>query len=217
MQTPVASLSDDSAKDVSELLVCPGCDLVHRKAELSDGEAGACQRCELEFVFPPLRRFDHTIAFATTTLVLMIGSVSLPFLTMSRAGLTNQASLIEVSLSFQDGWFVLVGLLFVAFVVVFPAVRAFGLIYTLWPLSRGKKPYKYARSVYKLSESLSPWGMAEIFLIGAGVSLVKVTKLARVEFEVAFWIFVALVLSVVLMNVTLHRRDIVGLLAQGSR
>ena len=71
-----------------------------------------------------------------------------------------------------------------------------------------EKPFPFAQRIFALSEALSPWGMAEIFLVSTGVSLIKVTQLARVEYGMAFWIFIALVLNLVMMNVTLHRKDI---------
>lgn len=202
------ALQNTTSEDLDHLIVCPGCDFVHQREHICDGEVGACKRCSLEFVFPAPKRYDHTIAYALATIPLMIGSVSLPFLSMSRAGLSNQANLIEISLAFNDASFVLVGALFVAFVIVVPVLRALSLIYALWPLWRGKKPLPFAQKIFALSETLSPWGMAEIFLVGTGVSLIKVTQLARVEYEIAFWIFIALVLNLVMMNLTLHRKDI---------
>ena len=209
MKNQVAdAIQNKPAEALDHLIVCPGCDFVHHREHVCDGEVGACTRCGMEFVFPAPTRYDHTIAYALATIPLMIGSVSLPFLSMSRAGLSNQANLIEISLAFDDGLFLLVGALFAAFVIVVPVLRSLSLIYALWPLWRGEKPFPFAQRIFALSEALSPWGMAEIFLVSTGVSLIKVTQLARVEYGMAFWIFIALVLNLVMMNVTLHRKDI---------
>jgi paraquat-inducible protein A len=213
--TPVDSVTRFH-DDPDSLVVCPGCDMIHARVDIKAGEAGACQRCELEFVFPPAQQFDHTIALSITSLFLMVGAVYFPFLSLSRSGLSREASLIQIAQSFQDGWFVLVGLFFVMFVIIFPIFRALSLIYALWPLSRGAPPYKYARFVYRISEKLNPWGMAEIFFVGTGVALVKITKLVKIEFEFSFWIFALLVLSLVAMNFTLHRKDVWDRLDNGA-
>ncbi len=47
---------------------------------------------------------------------------------------------------------------------------------------------------FRLSEALRPWSMAEIFVIGTAVALVKIAGLANISFGPAFWAFCALIL-----------------------
>lgn len=201
----------------NSVLVCPGCGVVHANVELEDNQTGTCSHCELEFVYPTVKRFNSPVALAITALFLMLGATSFPYLSMARAGLKNEASLIQVAGSFTEGWFILIGLLFVLFVMIFPTYRCLSIIYTLLPLLRGKPPYPYARQVYSFSETLAPWAMTEIFAIGAGVALIKVGKLAKIEFGFSFWVFALLVLCLAAIDLTLDKKSVWALLPEASR
>ena len=47
---------------------------------------------------------------------------------------------------------------------------------------------------FRLSEALRPWSMAEIFVIGTAVALVKIGGLANISFGPAFWAFCGLII-----------------------
>jgi paraquat-inducible protein A len=49
-------------------------------------------------------------------------------------------------------------------------------------------------AVFRLAERIRPWSMAEIFIVGVAVALIKVAGLASLSLGPAFWAFVALVL-----------------------
>src|SRR5690606_31479704 len=74
-----------------------------------------------------------------------------------------------------------------------PVLRAFLMVYTLVPLAQGRRPYRHAAAAFRLSEQLRPWSMAEIFVIGTSVALVKVAGLASISLGPAFWAFCALI------------------------
>ena len=58
---------------------------------------------------------------------------------------------------------------------------------------------------FRLSEALQPWSMAEIFVIGTGVALVKIAGLASISFGPAFWAFCALIIVTVLKNIYMSK------------
>lgn len=78
-------------------------------------------------------------------------------------------------------------------IIGLPVLRAVLLVYTLWPLSRRRPPYAHAVPAFRLSEALRPWSMAEIFVIGTALALVKVGGLANISFGPAFWAFCGLI------------------------
>jgi paraquat-inducible protein A len=80
-----------------------------------------------------------------------------------------------------------------ATIVGLPVLRSLLLVYTLLPLSRGRPPWPHAVVAFRLSETLRPWSMAEIFVIGTAVALVKVGGLATISFGPAFWAFCGLI------------------------
>lgn len=175
------------------LIACPRCDALHVEEELSVGETARCVRCAGVLARPQSGAFTQIIALAVTTMVLVFAAVFFPFLEISRMGLGHGTSLFGVAMALADGAMAPLAVALLAFVVGLPAVRALLLVYTLWPLARRRPPYAHAVRAFRLSEQLKPWSMAEIFIIGTAVAMVKVAGLATISFGPAFWAFVALI------------------------
>ena len=176
------------------LLACPRCDALHVEEELAEGETARCIRCGTVLAKPRGGAFSQLIALSFTSMVLLLGAVFFPFLEISRMGFGNVTSLFGVALAFADGVLLPLVLAVLAMVIGLPVLRAFLLVYTLVPLAQGSAPYRHAATAFRLSETLRPWSMAEIFVIGTSVALVKVAGLATVHLGPAFWAFCALIL-----------------------
>ena len=70
----------------------------------------------------------------------------------------------------------------------------------LAPMALGHHPARYAVAAFRLAQGLKPWAMAEIFIIGVSVALVKVAGLATISLGPAFWAFVTLVIVTTLKD-----------------
>lgn len=176
------------------LLACPRCDALHVEEELEPGEIARCVRCGGVLARPRGGAFTQLIALSFTTVVLMMGAIFFPFLEISRMGFGNATSLFGVAMAFADGVLLPLVLAVMVMIVGLPVMRSFLLVYTLVPLAQGRAPYRHAAPAFRLSEELRPWSMAEIFVIGTAVALVKVAGLATVHLGPAFWAFCALIL-----------------------
>lgn len=190
-------MQSDGAYDLATgagLIACPRCDALHVERELQPGETARCIRCGGVLASPRAGAFTRIIALSFTSLVLMVGAVFFPFLEISRMGFGNQTSLFGVAMAFSQGALMPLTVALLATIVGLPMLRAILLVYTLLPLSRGRRPHAHAVAAFRLSERLRPWSMAEIFVIGTAVALVKVGGLATISFGPAFWAFCALIL-----------------------
>lgn len=175
------------------LLACPRCDALHIEEELSDGETARCVRCNGLLARPREGAFSRIIALSITSLVLIVGAIFFPFLEISKLGIGNATSLFGVALAFSEGWLMPLTVAVLFLIVALPALRAMLLIYTLTPLAAKRKPWRFAVPAFRASEAMRPWSMAEIFIIGTAVALVKVAGLANVSFGPAFWAFCGLI------------------------
>ncbi|MDP5307009.1 paraquat-inducible protein A [Paracoccus spongiarum] len=175
------------------LMACPRCDALHVEEELQPGETARCIRCGTVLARPRGGAFSQLIALAFTSMVLLLGAVFFPFLEISRMGFGNATSLFGVALAFADGILLPLVVAVLAMIVGLPVLRAFLLVYTLAPLAKGLPPHRHAATAFRWSEALRPWSMAEIFVIGTSVALVKVAGLATVHLGPAFWAFCALI------------------------
>lgn len=176
------------------LIACPRCDALHLEVELTAGETARCVRCNTVLASPRAGAFVQLIAMAFTSMILMVGAVFFPFLEISRMGFGNATSLFGVALAFADGVLLPLVLAVMLMIVALPVFRSFLVLYTLVPLAQGRAPYRHAADAFRISETLKPWSMAEIFVIGTSVALVKVAGLATVRLGPAFWAFCALIL-----------------------
>lgn len=176
------------------LIACPRCDALHVEVELQDGETIRCIRCNGVLARPRAGAFSRLIALSFTSLILIFAGIFFPFLEISRMGMGNATSLFGVAMAFAHGWLAPLTVAVLVFIVGLPAARAALLVYTLAPFSLGRKPFRHAVRAFRLSEELRPWSMAEIFVIGTAVALVKLAGLANVSFGPAFWAFCGLVL-----------------------
>lgn len=192
-----------SAPDLSTgagLIACPNCDALYVETVLSDGDTAACRRCGTVLARPRAGAFVQIIALSFTTMILMIAAVFFPFLQVGRMGLSNDTSLFGVALAFSHGVLLPLTLAVLAMTVALPVVRAALIVYTLWPLARGGRPWRNAALAFRVSQDLRPWSMAEIFVIGTSVALVKIGGLATVSLGPAFWAFCAMIIVVATSN-----------------
>ncbi len=184
---------------LDDLIACPHCDALYHAVEPGSGERAVCHRCHTVLIAPLRKAGLIIIALSLATLILGVGAISFPFLQISRLGFRNNATLLDAALAFSGPLMVL-SLAVAALIVFLPMTRAMLTLYVLVPVVFDRPPARHARRAFFWSETLKPWSMAEIFVIGCAVALIKVADLARIEFGASFWIFVALVLLVVLQD-----------------
>ncbi|MEI4470348.1 paraquat-inducible protein A [Frigidibacter sp. MR17.24] len=197
---------DDS--DLARLRACPHCDALYRLPELAPRERADCARCGATLIAPQVRAFSRSFALAITALILMAGAVFGPFLDLSTAGMQSRASVLDAIEAFSDGVMFPLSLAVGALIVVIPALRLALIAYTLGPMLRGGAPWPRAGQAFRLAEQLKPWSMAEIFLIGVAVALVKVAGLATVHPGIAFWALCLLVLVTVLQDTSMDKETV---------
>tara|TARA_R110002124_G_scaffold136314_3_gene299241 strand:- start:1 stop:489 length:489 start_codon:yes stop_codon:yes gene_type:complete len=140
------------------------------------------------------------VMLAITGTILMITAISFPFLTIERLGLRQQASVIDTVLAYSDGLMVPLSLAMAALIVILPLTRLAAILYTVAPMALGHRPARGAAQAFRLAEHLKPWAMAEVFLVGVAVALVKVSGLATLSIGPSFWAFAGLVVITVLKD-----------------
>jgi len=203
--------------DPSALVACPNCDLLHNAPDGRVGERVRCARCGTTLGFSRPRAIDRTLAAAVTNAILIVAALFFPFIKLEGAGSQQSATLIDAISAFGGSLTAPLVLVVAAFIVVIPFMRAAALAYTLWPLRFGRAPYRGATRAFRFANSLKPWSMAEIFIIGVVVALVKIAGMAQVSLGPAFWMLTALVLVLLLENHNFCRWTIWRILGTHTR
>ncbi|MEO0676295.1 MAG: paraquat-inducible protein A [Pseudomonadota bacterium] len=191
-----------NAKDESlaHLIACPHCDALYAVGDVEKGERAACLRCHGSLLS---RRKDAglmIVALSLAAVILLVSALFLPFMEISRLGFSNGATILDTAWAFAGGPMFALSLAVVALIAGLPLLRLCLTLYTIAPLVFDFRALPGARGAFRLSQSLKPWSMVEIFVIGCAVSLVKLGDLARVEIGVAFWMFVIVVIFVVIQD-----------------
>lgn len=195
----------DVAYDPDTLIACPVCDALHHVAEVPVNARARCHRCHATLFSPRQGAMTRVVMLSATALVLMATAVYFPFLDLSAAGHEQHSSVIDAILAFSDGLLLPLSFAVAALIVVLPALRLLAILYAIGPMMVGHAPAKHATAAFRFAQALRPWSMAEIFIVGVAVALVKIAGLATVSVGPAFWAFVALVLVMTLKDVIMCR------------
>nr|WP_321511978.1 paraquat-inducible protein A [uncultured Celeribacter sp.] len=182
------------------LLACPSCDALLRDHAVPVGHRVSCPRCHTVIESPRPMAMTRIIMLALAALILMIAAVFFPFLELGAAGMIRRSSLLDTVMAFSSGMTAPLTLAMAALIVVLPVTRFLALIYVLGPMAFGWRPARHAETAFRLAQLLRPWAMAEVFIVGVAVALVKVAGLAHVSLGPAFWAFVALVIVTVMKD-----------------
>ncbi|TRD20725.1 paraquat-inducible protein A [Palleronia caenipelagi] len=198
-----------AGSSLDEVIACPECDALYHARMPEEGARLVCKRCHHVLIAPQKDAYLHVVSLALTTLFLMGGAIYFPFLGISAAGFENKTSVLKTVMAFLDeGFTVALSIFVAAFIIMIPAIRSILVIYVILPLMMGRKPAPYARTAFRVSEDLRPWSMAEIFIIGCAVALVKIVAYGKVEIGPAFWLFIVLVIVTVLQDISMDRWSI---------
>ena len=197
---------------VDALIACHTCDALCRDVRPAPGQKVRCPRCGTIFRTGRRAGIDLVLALALAILILMVAALSTPFLGLAGRGLSHDASAIDAALALGDRriWPLAVAVL--ALIALIPMARALALAWVLIPLKLSRRPLPWARGVFRLAIRLRPWSMAEVFVIGVSVALVKVAGLASVELGPGFWLFVLLGLLTVAEDIALCHRTVWSLI-----
>lgn len=186
--------------DPDELIACPVCDALYRDETIEGGYTARCTRCGTVLAAPKGQAMTRMTMLALAALVLMVGAVAFPFLELSARGLQQKSSVIDAVLAFSTGLTTPLSLIVAFLIVLLPVLRLVALVYVLAPMSFGYQPWPHAAVAFRFAEVLRPWAMAEIFVVGVAVALVKVAGLASVTLGPAFWAFCLLVVITVIKD-----------------
>lgn len=196
------------AVPLDDLVACPQCDTLHHTSTLPVNARAHCQKCGIVLMTSQPAAMAQILSLALTAFIMMIAAVCFPFLTLDAGGLHNATSVIDAVLAFNDGYAFPLAVAVAFFIVVIPLIRLSALIYALGPLVRERQPHQGARKAFSLAEKLRPWSMAEIFIVGVTVALIKVAGLAAVTIGPAFWAFAGVVVITVLKDQLICRYSI---------
>lgn len=174
------------------LIACHECDLIHRVDPVPEGSAAKCSRCGALLYQHKRDSLERTLALTVTGLLLFIVANAFPFLGFKLNAQVHETILITgVQELYHQGIWILATVVLLTIIVI-PAAQMMGLLYVLVPLRLNRLPWKL-QEVFRFTQSLQPWAMMEVFMLGILVSVVKLGKMATIVPGIAAFAFMALI------------------------
>jgi len=191
----------------NSLIACTDCDLLHQIQPLKNGQKAKCTRCGNVLYRENKHGFEVTLTLTVTALILFILANSFPFMTLQFGG-REQISTISsgvVELYERNMWGLSLVVLLTS--IVIPLTKILCLLYVLIPLRNNRHPWGLA-PVFRFLETLTPWSMIEIYMLGVLVAVVKLASMATIVPGIALYSFASLILVMTTADATLESRAI---------
>jgi paraquat-inducible protein A len=201
---PVARHEVNSAAD---LVACHECDLLFPKPDLRRGEKARCPRCGAILLERKGHSLDYSLALALTSLLLFVLANLNTLLRMNIGGRVQSGTVISgVTELYAQGFWEIAALVFVVTILA-PLFKILCVFYVLAPLKLDLRLPK-ARQVFRFYETLHPWAMTEVYMLGILVAIVKLKDLASIEAGIALYSFAALILFMAATDASLDDHEI---------
>jgi len=135
---------------------------------------------------------DRTLALTLAGIVLFVVANSFPFLSFQMQGQTTETTLFTgVKDLYQQGMWGLSAVVFFTSILA-PGIQLVLLMTVLIPLKLNRLPRGFP-TLFRYVETLAPWGMMDVFMLGILVSVVKLADMATIIPGTSLFAFVVLI------------------------
>lgn len=189
------------------LIACPQCDLLLREIELPPKGSACCCCCGATLYHNRPDSINRSLALGLAAAVFYVIANAFPILGINLQGNGNAVTLLQaVHDLWQQKMHLVASLTFVTAILA-PALELGLMLYLLAPLYLGRVPAGIG-VIMRLLQSIKPWGMVEVFMLGILVSLVKLVQDFRIIPGVALWSFGVLTFLLAALASSFNPRDI---------
>jgi paraquat-inducible protein A len=174
-------------------IACHDCDLLQQLPPLLEGESAFCPRCDALLYKRKINSFDRSMALALAGLMLFILANIFPFLSLNAKGQIQDSTLISGALAMLNAERPFLAFLVFMTTFTFPLFDLLGTLYILFAIRAGRTT-QTLRYLFRFLQSVNPWGMLEVFMLGVLVAVVKLGDLATIVPGIAMYSFALLIL-----------------------
>ena len=176
------------------LTACHECDLLQQEPMLPPDSVAYCRRCHAVLFRQTPGSLERSLAYTLGAAILFIIANVFPIVGLEVQGIVNATSLYgAVETIWKQEMEGVAALVFVTTILI-PALEMSLMVYVLLPLKLGHMPQGLAQ-ILRVLQSVRPWSMTQVFILGVLVALVKLQHLAHVVPGIALWSFGGLILT----------------------
>lgn len=185
-----------AARRRNRIRACPECDLVVEVPALRRGETARCPRCAHRLQYRQSAPLQSAAASCTGALILLLAALPFPFVSFKLQGVSQEITLLDTASQLMSVDYPLLGLIVGAVILVLPATYLLVTGYLHLGLL-ATRSIPAGRRMARLLIWIEPWMMADVFLVAALVSLIKMSGDADIAFGPSFWAFVGFVILLI--------------------
>ncbi len=186
---------------------CHGCGLFQTMPALVPNACADCERCGTLLRRGRTAPLTRPLAYSLTALSFFVLAATLPFMTVSAAGRESMNTLLTGPEQLEYAGYPPLALVVLAFSVVVPLVKIGIMLVVLLGL-RTVEPPRWLPQLWGWLETLSPWAMIEVFLLGVFVAYTRLTEIAHVAVGPALYSLAACMLAMVAADNSLDREAV---------
>ncbi|AXR05978.1 paraquat-inducible protein A [Salinimonas sediminis] len=195
-----------SATGQQTTITCDQCYTDVAIPPLSHCQEAFCPKCEHELLSFRKNGHEHSLAFAVSGLFLLLLSLPFNFLIFKSNGQQHSINITDTLNVLIEQDYLSLAVITALAILIIPFIVLLG-ISVLSLLCIRNQRWPGLRLAYRSVNTLSQWSMAEVFMVGTLVSLIKITSLAEVSYGISFYTFIgfAICLTLALVNYDKNR------------
>jgi len=199
-----------------QYVACAHCDLLLDAPVLQQDQFSACPRCGHKISRLRKSLMAQLLAFGVTALMLLVLSSCFSLMTMNIGGNISDISLWQSALNLYFDQYKVLSLIVFVLVVLIPAMVVSLILFFVLMIRINVRP-KMLSNILRLIFGLLPWAMAEVFLVGVLVSLVKLVTISQIELGFSFWTYALFCICYAKVLSLLDRYQLWSWLSNGYR
>ena len=176
-----------------ETVACRECDLLQCLPELPPGSKARCPRCGYMVASRTTDPVDRPLALTITALIALMIANTTPLMGLSAVGRSASTTIIGGAYDMWRQGQEVTAMIVAFCAVIAPTAYLLFLLTVLLAVRRPPAPH-WVGELLRWAESMRPWSMNEVMLLGILVALIKIAELATVDAGVGMYAVGALVL-----------------------
>jgi paraquat-inducible protein A len=188
------------SESANELLVCPQCDVLHRTMLLRTHEIAACIACGGVLARHRSLSIDQLLALTVAAALLFLMANAYPLMVVEVGGMHTEATVWGAAVLMLHGWMMWPAAVLALTMFILPLLQ---IALRLWLLTFARLGRRApgSRGALVTLHRLRPWGMTEVFLLGALVAIVKLSSWVHVIPGVGIWALASLTILLTILSV----------------
>ncbi len=172
---------------------------MHQAIALESAKMAYCSTCNAVLARRHTADVGHVLAIAIAAAILFVIASATPVLAIEFGAIRTQANVWSAALSMANGWEMCAAVALALSTFVVPMMQISLLLWVLSFASAGRRAPGFRWALVML-HWLRPWSMTEVFLLGAVVTIVKLSAWVHIVPGEGLWAIAGLTILLAILS-----------------